>query len=125
MIGDDAAATGAGGLMGILSLCFYCLMALYGIFLIIWLPAALLRFAVMGNFGAAFQFGEIRALIQRNLGNYLIAIVIYIVAVIIAEIVGAIACGIGIIFTMFWAYLVIAYLLGQVWREAPAAPAVV
>ncbi len=119
---SDAAAAGAGGLAGVLAICLYCLMALYGIFLIIWLPAALTRFAVQGGFGSAFQFGEIRSLIQGNLGNYLLAIVIAMVAGVIAEF-GIIACGVGVLFTMFWAYLVYAFLLGNVWLEAQAEPA--
>lgn len=123
MFESDAAATGAGGLAGVIGICFYCLMALYGIAMIIWLPAALTRFAVQGDFGSAFQFGEIRNIIQANLGNYLLAIVIAIVAMAVAEIVGAIACGVGMLFTIFWAYLVYAFLMGNVWLEAQAEPA--
>lgn len=120
---SDAAVAGAGGLAGVLGICFYCLMALYGIFMIIWLPAALTRFAVQGGFGSAFQFGEIRSFVQGNLGNYLLAIVIAIVAMAVAEIIGTIACVVGVLFTTFWAYLVYAFLMGNVWLEAQAEPA--
>ena len=78
--------------------------------------------AVQDGFGSAFQFGEIRSVIQANLGNYLLAIVIAIVAMAVAQIVGVIACGVGALFTIFWAYLVYAFLMGNVWLEAQAEP---
>ena len=85
--------------------------------MIVWLPAVLIRFAVKGDFGSMFQFGEIWDFIRANLGDYLLAILIYVVASIIAGF-GIIACGIGVLFTSFWAYLVFAFLMGNLWRGA-------
>jgi hypothetical protein len=48
-----------------------------------------------------------------------VAIILYMVASFIAGF-GTIACLVGVLFTMFWAYLVMAHVLGQVQRESLA-----
>ena len=77
------------------------------------LPAGLLRYVTNGeSFGAFFDFSWIISFIQENIGNYLLAFVLAIVAGIIAGF-GVILFIIGVLFTGFWAYLVIADLYGQ------------
>lgn len=102
----------AGGLLVMAGV--WCLAVPYGLILSAWLPAATARFALDGDLGAFFRFGEIWGLIRRNLGNYIIALLVYMVVSQVAAMIGAIALGIGAVFTGFWATLFYAHLLGQV-----------
>lgn len=77
---------------------------------------------VSGKLKAFFRFGEIFSYITSNLGNYIIALLVSLVASFAAGF-GTILCFVGVIFTSFWAYLVSAHLLGQVYRQAQASAA--
>jgi len=104
---------------GLVTACVYCVVPLWGIVVVLVLPAAIIRYAVTGEFMSAFQFGEIFSFISGNIANYIVAIILYMVASFIASF-GVIACFVGVLFTEFWAYLVMAHLLGQVQRESLA-----
>jgi len=98
-----------------------CLVFVYMILVMLILPAAVIQYALTEQFGAFFRFGDMMALIKANIGGYIIALLVALVAALIAEIVGVIACGIGIFFTLMWAYLVSANLFGNLAREAQPA----
>ena len=72
---------------------------------------------------AHFQFGEIWDFIRANLGDYLLAILIYVVASIIAGF-GIIACGIGVLFTSFWVIGFFRFPDGNLWRGADLQAAI-
>ena len=91
-----------------------CLSSLYGLFLVVVLPAAFAGYAISDEFGAFFRFGEIFGFIKSNLGNYVMAILLAAVAEFVAGF-GVNLCFIGLIFTQFWATLVSAHLFGQVY----------
>jgi hypothetical protein len=74
---------------------------------------------VTGEFMSAFQFGELFSFISSNIANYIVAIILIGVAGFVAGF-GVIACVVGLLFTMFWAYMVMAHVLGQVQRESLA-----
>ncbi|MCS7285548.1 MAG: DUF4013 domain-containing protein [Anaerolineae bacterium] len=115
-----AGAREEGALASIAALCgslAYCLTSVYGLAFSLWLPGALTFYLFKGNFGSMFSFSEIFRYISANIGNYLIAWIISVVASFVASF-GVILCVIGVIFTLFWAYLVWAHLFGQVWRAA-------
>jgi len=116
------------GVAGPLSLCvtsLSCLSGLYGLFLGVVTPAAMTQYAVTGELGAMFRFGRIFQYITSNLGPYIIALLLGLVAGFIAGF-GFILCVIGVVFTAFWATLVGNYLLGQVYAASEkAAPEVV
>ncbi len=117
-----AGAREEGALVSLAALCatlLYCLNILYGLAMGLWLPGALTNYAFKGEFSALFSFGEIYRYISANVGNYLIAWIISLVASFVASF-GVILCVVGVIFTSFWAYLVWAHLFGQVWRLASA-----
>ncbi len=123
LVGGLAGLGGAAesdALLNMASLLNACASCLYLIWMIVvWLvmPAAYIRYAVTGEFMSAFQFGELFSFISSNLANYIVAIILMAVAMFVAYF-GMIACFVGVLFTMFWAYLVIAHLLGQVQRES-------
>jgi len=97
---------------------------LWGLVVGIVIPAAVVKYAQEGEFGSFFKFSEIFQWIRDNLKNYIIALLVIIVARILAAL-GVIACGIGVLFTMFWATVTMGHILGQVVAQAnpPAAPA--
>ena len=93
-----------------------CMSGIYGLFLAAVLPAALAQYAVKGDFGAFFHLRDIFRFIARNLGNYVLAILLAVVAAFISQF-GVVLCCIGITFTEFWATLVGSNLLGQVYHS--------
>jgi hypothetical protein len=107
----------AAGAIAIAAACLYCIQTLVSILTNAIIPAAWIRYAQVGTFGSAFQFGEIFGFIRANLGDYLIAILLSWVASFIA-VFGIILCLIGVVFTFFWSLLVSANLYGQLARKA-------
>lgn len=115
-----AGAKEEGALVTIATLCtalLSCLNIIYSLALSFWIPGALTLYAFRENFGALFSFGEIFRYISANIGNYLLAWILSLVASFVAGF-GVILCAIGVLFTGFWAYLVWAHLFGQVWGGA-------
>ncbi len=98
--------------IGIISACFSCVMALWGLVIGIVSPAIMIRYAEVGEFMAGFRFGEIFSFISANVGSYIVVALLIWVAGLIASL-GVILCVVGIIFTQFWSYLVGGNLMGQ------------
>jgi hypothetical protein len=102
------------------------IMALYGVFLILMLalnlvvPAAVVRMVMRGDFAQGFAFREILSFILANLGNYLLSLVVYIVANFLSQF-GVILCCVGVFPAAFWAYASLAYGLGETVRLNPAS----
>jgi len=120
---DSKSAAGLGGVAMILVFCVACLLVLYGIAMLLLFPALYTRYALTDQFGVFFQFGPALQLIQSNTGGYVMAVIVFVIASIIAGIIGSIACGIGALFTNFWATLVAAYLFGNFARGTAASMA--
>jgi hypothetical protein len=108
--------TGAS-LAAISSICMICVLPVVALVAAALLPAALIRYAEYETFGSAFQFGEIFRFISGNIGDYIIVILLTMVAQFVAQF-GVILCFVGILFTAFWSVLVTANLLGQLARKA-------
>lgn len=98
-----------------------CLTLLYALAMAIWMPAAIMQYVKGDTFGSFFQFADIWAAITTNTSDYFAAWLVYLLAGIIAGIVGSIVCGIGLLFTGFWSTLVMAKLFGDLMR--PGDPA--
>jgi hypothetical protein len=98
--------------------CVSCLIVPLVLLVILFMPAGLMFAAIEERFSAAFEFGRIWAFIRENVGNYLLAIVIYLIAGVIGE-AGAILFCIGVIFTGFWSVLISFHAFAQVYKYAP------
>ena len=97
--------------------CAWCLIFPLGLALALWMPAALLMVIVSGDFKEAFEFGRIFRFIRANIGNYILAFIVWLVARFAAGM-GVLLLCVGIVFTMFWAFTVAAYAFGQTYRLA-------
>jgi hypothetical protein len=99
---------------------FYVLIALISLVLLIYLPAAFVRLALSGRFGAAFEFRENFGFIGRNLGNYALAILLYVVVTFVSQF-GILLLCVGIFPGVFWSYCVLGWALGEVARRDSAS----
>jgi len=113
-VDNDALRNIGGGMAA----CVWCLIFPLGLALAIWLPGALLFTAVERRFGAGFEFAQIAAFIKGNVGNYLLAFVVWLVVRMIVPF-GFILLCVGIFFTGFWSLVVATYAFAQTWRLAP------
>ena len=104
----------------VVSVCFGCLSLLYSILMGLMLPFAFGRYAETGQFGDAFKLGKIFEMLKSNIGPAIVTLLVVWLASAIAGIVGLIACVIGLVFTMFYAQLVMAFLYGSLYRKAKA-----
>lgn len=111
---DNEGAQALGGLMSGAVVCLF-----VPISLAIWffLPAMLLFAAVEQRFGAAFELGRIWAFVKQNIGNYVLALVVYLIARFIGSF-GIMLLCIGVVFTAFWSFLITAHAFAQVYRLA-------
>ncbi len=107
--------------LAVLTACFACVTILYGIFIGFIIPAAFARFAVTGQMGAAFRFGEVLALVRAAPAAYLIVLLGSIVASLVGSL-GIILCVIGVVFTYAYAMVINAHLWGQAYRIASPDP---
>jgi len=98
-----------------------CLEVLWGIAMLVYLPAAVIGYATKGEFSAFFQFSQVFAFIRDNLSDYIVAILLVLAAGVVASVVGGIACVVGAVFTAFWATLVSSHLMGQLQAQAATA----
>jgi hypothetical protein len=113
---DPSQALGLMGGLGIVAL--YGLVMVASLALAVYLPAALARAALRGTVADGFAWREILAFISANLGNYLLALVIYLIASFVSQF-GIVLCCVGIFPAVFWGYMVMAVALGQAVRLSP------
>ncbi len=95
--------------------CFGCLLVPLWLAWLLLVPVSLLFAIVERRFAAAFELGRIVRFIRANLREYLFAILIHIIARLIGGLGFGVLC-IGIIFTGFWALLIITHAFAQVYR---------
>lgn len=87
------------------------------------------RYLAVGQLAAAFDFGLVISLARTHAGLWIMWLVVSILASLVASL-GLIACGVGVLFTGFYAYCVQGHGLGQIVRTIrsssdpipPAAP---
>jgi uncharacterized protein DUF4013 len=121
---DDAFGRSLGALSGVAGVILYLVvMAVFivaSVLVYVVLPAAAARVAWHGRFGAGFEWREILGFIRANLVNYLISLVLYLVAAFLAQF-GVILCCVGVFPAAFWAYLTLAYGIGETVRMNPTS----
>ncbi len=93
------------------------LSSLWGIAATVVFPAAVIRFALKADLGAFFDFNEILGFIRENLSDYVIVVLLVIVANALAGL-GVVLLVVGVVFTFFWASLVGAHLCGTLAARA-------
>jgi hypothetical protein len=98
--------------------CMVLLMMPFVLLTYFFMPAALTRVAISGEIGSAFEFREIWNYVKRNLSNYFMAIVVYIIANAVGQVGVALLC-IGVIFTMFWSMCISTYAFAEAHRIDP------
>ena len=103
---------------GGMAACIWCLIFPLSLAMSLWLPGAMMFAVVERRFGAAFEFGQIAGFIKANIGNYLLAFVVWLVVRMVVPF-GMILLCVGIVFTSFWSLVVAAYAFATVWRLAP------
>jgi len=114
--GSHGGASEALGFLGGLGLVGLCGLAMVVYLVVtIFLPAALARSSLRGTVADGFAWREILGFITANLGNYLITLVIYLLASFLAQL-GFLLCCVGIFPAAFWGYMVLAVALGQTVR---------
>jgi hypothetical protein len=117
--GSGSRPSQALGLMGGLGIvALYGLVMVVSLALAVYLPAALARAALRGTVADGFAWREVLAFITANLGNYLLALVIYLLASFVSQF-ALVLCCVGIFPAAFWAYMVLAVALGQAVRLSP------
>jgi len=99
-------------------LAFYFLLFVFGLVGFVIFPAAFTRMALERRFSAAFEFGEILGYIKRNAGNYLLAVLAYLIASVASQF-GLILLCVGIFPAIFWSYVVMSWGLGEAARLDP------
>jgi Protein of unknown function (DUF4013) len=108
---------GAAVVSQLMSAAIVCLFVPISLAITFFLPAMLLFAAVEQRFGAAFEFSRIWPFIRQNIGNYVLAIVVYLIARFIGGF-GIMLLCIGVVFTGFWSFLITAHGFAQVYRLA-------
>jgi hypothetical protein len=111
------AALAAMGFMGL-----YALMMVVMLALSLYIPAAFARFVMLDRLGAGFEVRENVAFIRRNLGNYALTLLLYLLGSFAAQL-GVLLCCVGFFPASFWAFCILCWALGKVVRrDAALAP---
>ena len=99
----------------------YIFFSLVGLAVMLYMPAAFLRFILLNRVSAAFDFRENFAFIRRNRNSYFQAIVVFSVASFIAQF-GLIVLCIGFFPAAFWSMCVFGYAMGELALENKQEP---
>lgn len=120
--GGSSTGGGAGealaSIAAVAMVAIYALGGLLMLVLMLFVPAALLHFILYDRVSAAFEVREVVGIIQRNLGSYLLALVLYFVANMASQI-GVVLCCVGVFPLGFWSFCILAWGLGEVARRDP------
>lgn len=117
---DDDAGGLVAALGGLGTLLLWAIIMVTSLAAVVYLPAAMARTALRDSFSEGFAWREIAGFIRVNLGNYALALVIYLVASFLSQF-GMILCCVGIFPLGFWSYQILAYALGETVRLNPTS----
>ena len=111
----------AGAGIGLLGACLIPLIIIVGLASALLSYPAIGRYLATNSLGEAFKFGDVIANVRANLGAWVMLLVVSILASFVGSL-GAIACGVGLLFTYFYAYCVIGFALGQTIAQTGSTP---
>ncbi|NJP04432.1 MAG: DUF4013 domain-containing protein [Chloroflexaceae bacterium] len=106
----------AAGAMVFLALCLNLFILVISVVWSVLIYVAFVRYVQTDSLGDALNFGKVFSMLQASLGTWVLLIVGIILAS-LASMIGLIGCGIGVIFTIFYAYIVMGHMMGQVARK--------
>jgi hypothetical protein len=107
--------TGVGALFG-------CLILLYSLLVSFYLPALTINFARKGNFGSCFEFSKIFAIVSSDLGKYITAWLVAIVAaIVLGVVVSVVGTALSIIPCIGWIIAWVFYAIAGVWISTISA----
>jgi hypothetical protein len=104
-----------GTAVGLVGVVLYGLTMLLMLAVTVYVPAALARFAATNDLKAAFQVRDNIAWIRANLGNYAMALLLYLIGSFAAQF-GILLCCVGIFPVSFWSMCLLGWGLGEVLR---------
>ena len=116
--GSRGASEAFGALAAMAVMGVYAFMAIVMLALSLYLPAALARFTMLGRLSAGFEVRENFAFIRRNLSNYAMTLLLYLLASFAAQL-GIVLCCVGFFPASFWAFCILCWGLGEVVRQDP------
>jgi len=96
------------------------LILVYSLVMGLLLPAAMTRAVVFGSIRDGLQFGEVIGLVRAAPVAYLLTLVGTLLAGTLASLVGSLACGVGIIFTLAYQQVVTGHFYGQAYLQGSA-----
>jgi hypothetical protein len=105
---EEAATAG-----GLIALCLMPVILVLSIVIGFFIFAAYARYIQTDSLSSAFQFNEVLRMLRESFGDWAMLLLTAILAGIAASL-GLIACGVGVLFTGFYANLVIGHALGQI-----------
>lgn len=107
--GNSNSAQAAAGLLSCLLVPVYLIVAFA---CALFAYAGMARYVATNTLSEAFKFGDVFAMVRNRPGAWGMLLLVIILAGIVGGL-GIIACGIGVIFTAFYSYLVMGHALGQ------------
>jgi hypothetical protein len=116
--GSHGASDAFGALAAMGAMALYAFMAVFMLALGLYVPAALARFVMLERLGAGFEVRENFAFIRRNLPNYAMTLLLYLLASFAAQL-GIVLCCVGFFPASFWAFCILCWGLGEVVRRDP------
>jgi hypothetical protein len=102
------------GFLGLVALLF----ALYSLVVAFVFPAAMARYALTDEWFTMFDFGWVLSFVGKNLGRYLVMLIVAVLLALLLNLAGAIALFVGAWVTSFWTVLMFNHLLGQLVRQS-------
>jgi hypothetical protein len=116
--GSHGASEAFGALAAVGFMGLYALMAVVMLALGLYVPAALARFVMLERLSAGFEVRENLEFIRRNLPNYAMTLLLYLLASFAAQL-GIVLCCVGFFPASFWAFCILCWGLGEVVRRDP------
>jgi hypothetical protein len=110
--GSSRGSDASGAVVGMVGICLFPLIMLLALALAVLIFAAIARYTATNTLSEAFKFGEVIAGVRRNISPWLMLLLVYILCQIVGGL-GVIACGVGVLFTSFYAQCVLGHALGQ------------